>query len=180
MTHKLSQSHFRIQTRSQRHSEGPHPRPCRLTKVLQPSSQGDRSCSILFLHLEWIQPWIDQVYLHPETEQGRNTSWRDGLRTSLLSKKVMGRPADTTTLDHCMSTSSLVLTILNGPSLDERVLLPKFSTTMESPNCELSKDLLVTSLSSCLSCVSPSLSSFTTVQGALDMVCTAAPVSNCP
>jgi hypothetical protein len=40
MTHKLSQSHFRIQTRSQRHSEGPHPRPRRLTKTLQPSSQG--------------------------------------------------------------------------------------------------------------------------------------------
>ncbi len=40
MTQKFSQSHFRIQTRSQRHSEGPHPRPRRLTKALQPSSQG--------------------------------------------------------------------------------------------------------------------------------------------
>jgi hypothetical protein len=40
MTHKLSQSHFRTQTRSQRHSVGPHPRPRRLTKALQPSSQG--------------------------------------------------------------------------------------------------------------------------------------------
>ena len=37
MTQKFSQSHFRIQTRSQRRSEGPRPR--RLTKVLQPSSQ---------------------------------------------------------------------------------------------------------------------------------------------
>jgi hypothetical protein len=34
MTQKFSQSHFRIQTRSQRHSEGPHPRPRRLTKAL--------------------------------------------------------------------------------------------------------------------------------------------------
>jgi hypothetical protein len=40
MTQKFSQSHFRIQTRSQRHSDGPRPRPCRLTKTLQPSSQG--------------------------------------------------------------------------------------------------------------------------------------------
>jgi hypothetical protein len=40
MTQKFSQSHFRIQTRSQRQSEGPHPRPSRLTKALQPSSQG--------------------------------------------------------------------------------------------------------------------------------------------
>ena len=40
MTQKFSQSHFRIQTRSQRHSEGPRPRPRRLTKALQPSSQG--------------------------------------------------------------------------------------------------------------------------------------------
>ncbi len=32
MTQKFSQSHFRIQTRSQRHSEGPRPRPRRLTK----------------------------------------------------------------------------------------------------------------------------------------------------
>ena len=32
MTHKFSQSHFRIQTRSQRRREGPRPR--RLTKVL--------------------------------------------------------------------------------------------------------------------------------------------------
>jgi hypothetical protein len=40
MTQKFSQSHFRIQSRSQRHSEGPHPRPRRLTKALQPSSQG--------------------------------------------------------------------------------------------------------------------------------------------
>ena len=37
MTQKFSQSHFRIQTRSQRRSEGPRPR--RLTKALQPSSQ---------------------------------------------------------------------------------------------------------------------------------------------
>jgi hypothetical protein len=40
MTQKFSQSLFRIQTRSQRHSEGPHLRPRRLTKALQPSSQG--------------------------------------------------------------------------------------------------------------------------------------------
>ncbi len=40
MTQKFSQSHFRIQTRSQRHSEGPRPHPRRLTKTLQPSSQG--------------------------------------------------------------------------------------------------------------------------------------------
>ena len=33
MTQKFSQSHFRIQTRSQRHSEGLHPRPRRLTKA---------------------------------------------------------------------------------------------------------------------------------------------------
>ncbi len=43
MTQKFSQSHFRIQTKSQRHSQwhsdGPHPRPCRLKKTLQPSSQ---------------------------------------------------------------------------------------------------------------------------------------------
>ena len=37
MTHKFSQSHFRIQTRSQRRREGPRPR--RLTKVLLPSSR---------------------------------------------------------------------------------------------------------------------------------------------
>ena len=37
MTYKFSQSHFPIQTQSQRRSEGP--RPCRLTKALQPSSQ---------------------------------------------------------------------------------------------------------------------------------------------
>ena len=40
MTQKFRQSHFRIQTGSQRHSEGPRPRPRRLTKALQPSSQG--------------------------------------------------------------------------------------------------------------------------------------------
>ena len=39
MTQKFSRSHFRIQTGSQRHSEGPRPRPRRLTKDLQPSSQ---------------------------------------------------------------------------------------------------------------------------------------------
>ena len=33
----FGESHVRIQTRSQRHSEGPRPR--RLTKALQPSSQ---------------------------------------------------------------------------------------------------------------------------------------------
>ena len=38
MTHKFSQSHFRIQTWSQRRTAGPRPR--RLTKALQPSSQG--------------------------------------------------------------------------------------------------------------------------------------------
>jgi hypothetical protein len=37
MTHKFNQSHFRIQTRSQRRTQGPRPR--RLTKALQPSSQ---------------------------------------------------------------------------------------------------------------------------------------------
>ena len=37
MTQKVSQIHFRIQTRSQRLSEGPRPR--RMTKTLQPSSQ---------------------------------------------------------------------------------------------------------------------------------------------
>jgi hypothetical protein len=37
MTQKFSQSPYRIQTRSQRHREGPCPR--RLTKDLQPSSQ---------------------------------------------------------------------------------------------------------------------------------------------
>ena len=37
MKHKFSQSHFPIQTQSQRNSEGPRPR--RLTKSLQPSSQ---------------------------------------------------------------------------------------------------------------------------------------------
>ncbi len=37
MTQKFSQSPCRIQTRSQRHREGP--RPCRLTKTLQPSSE---------------------------------------------------------------------------------------------------------------------------------------------
>ena len=46
MTQKFSQSHFQIQTRSQRHSEGPHPRPRRLTKALQPSSQGPIANSI--------------------------------------------------------------------------------------------------------------------------------------
>ncbi len=40
MTQKFRQCLFRIQTRCQRHSEGPHPRPRRLTKALQPSSQG--------------------------------------------------------------------------------------------------------------------------------------------
>ena len=37
MTQKFSQSHFRIQTRGQRNSEGPRPR--RLTRTLHPSSQ---------------------------------------------------------------------------------------------------------------------------------------------
>jgi hypothetical protein len=35
MTHKFSQCHFQIQTRSQRRREGPRPR--RLTETLQPS-----------------------------------------------------------------------------------------------------------------------------------------------
>lgn len=37
MTQKFSQSHFPIQTQSQRRSEGPRPRG--LTKTLEPSSQ---------------------------------------------------------------------------------------------------------------------------------------------
>jgi hypothetical protein len=40
MTQKFSQSHFRIQARSQKHTEGPRPRSRGLTKTLQPSSQG--------------------------------------------------------------------------------------------------------------------------------------------
>jgi len=61
----------------------------------------------------------------------------------------MGRPADTEALSHCMSTSSLVLTIMNGPSLDIRAFLPpeqKFSTMITSPVVPLSKNLFVTSL----------------------------------
>jgi hypothetical protein len=40
MTQTFSQSHSRIQTRSQRHTEGPRPRLRRLTKTLQQSSRG--------------------------------------------------------------------------------------------------------------------------------------------
>jgi len=53
MTQKFSQSHFRIQTRSQRHSEGPCPR--RLTKSLQQSSQcpmGPKQCFTLLQQKE--------------------------------------------------------------------------------------------------------------------------------
>ena len=78
-----------------------------------------------------------------------------------------GNPGDhlsdvvkTITMSHCMSTTSLVLTILNGPSLDVRVLLKKLCMSMTSQRRPLSKDLL----SSFLSCVSLSFSSFTTCE----------------
>ncbi len=108
--------------------------------------------------------FLDTTRLGPDVVLSTLSCHAETLRTSLLSKKRMGRPADTTALAHCMSTSSLVLTILNGPSLDEQALMPKFSTTMESPSCPLSKDLLASSLPSCLACVSLSFSSFTTCE----------------
>jgi hypothetical protein len=74
----------------------------------------------------------------------------------------MGRPADTAALAHCMSTSSLVLTIMNGRPLDTRAFLQKLSTMMASSGTPLSKDLLVTSLAVDSVCVSLSFSSRTT------------------
>ncbi len=109
----ISQSHFRIQTRSQRHSEGPRPR--RLTKVLRGSStvisltvprehtrliESRRSSSwrlvcvrtrwltsswpSLCLLYEWIQPSIDQIYWHVETEQTGGRPW--GITTSVQTR----------------------------------------------------------------------------------------------
>ncbi len=121
MTHKFRQSHFRIQTRSQRRREGC---PRRLTKTLQPSSrcsmgsyqshrvpngtqdegwcvyaQDVRQClswPSLFLLLEWIQPSIDQICSHVESEQVRSTTLRgnhlnsgQGLKNVLIQTCIL-------------------------------------------------------------------------------------------
>jgi len=68
MTQKFSQSHFRIQTRSQRHRKGPRPR--RLTKALQSSCQCAMGAYQPHRAPDGAQSWRLVVYINVRSVLG--------------------------------------------------------------------------------------------------------------